>query len=316
MKLKILLICLCYILVTGTSCRNTRVTRTDTPTSGVAEIVGDDCFGNVIQEEVDVFEALNQKASIIPILTDESEALQLLLDDSVRLAIMARDLTDAEKESIHSRNQELIPRSQRIAIDGIALVVNPETKLERMSVPTLRKLMTGQTMTWRQIDPSLPDEPVAVIFDSPGSSTARFIRDSICGGKTLAGNLYAQQNNLSVIDYVTKNRHTLGILDVNWISNPNDSLQLSFNKAIKVLAVSRTEPATDENSFLPVPAYLYMRSYPLTRDVYAVLTDLRGTLPAGFMNFVAGDRGQRIVLKSGLVPATRPIRTVEIKEKF
>ena len=299
MKPIILLFYLCFIAVTGSGCQNKRITRTDTPTSGVAVMVSDDCFGNITQEEVDVFEALNREASVLPIYTDEAQALKLLLTDSVRLAILARDLTDAEKESIHAKNRELVPRSQRIAIDGIALIVSRENPLTRVSIPALRKVMTGQSTSWRGLDPSMPDRPLTVVFDNPNSSTARFIRDSICAGEAMQGSLFARKNSLAVIDEVS--RHPL---------------QLSFNQAVKVLAVSRFQPATADNSYLPVPAYLYLRNYPLTRDVYAVLTDLRGTLPAGFTHFVAGDRGQRIILKSGLVPATRPIRTVEIKETF
>ena len=107
MKPKTLLYCLCFIAVTGAGCRNTRITRTDTPTSGIATVVSDDCFGNIFGEEIDVFEALNREASLLPVLMGEAQAVQLLLNDSVRLAVLARDLTDAEKGLIHSRNREL-----------------------------------------------------------------------------------------------------------------------------------------------------------------------------------------------------------------
>ncbi len=313
---KIVLISCLFFLAAGTGCRSKRITRTDTQTSGVATIVSDDCFGNITNEEINVFEALNPDASIIPIYTDEGEALKLILDDSIRMGILARDLTQAEKDGLVARNRELIPRTQKIAIDGIAVVVNPANKITRISTRTLREIMTGTATEWKQVDPSMPAKGITVVFDGPNSSTARFIRDSICGGEALNDRLYSAKNNLSVIDYVTSHPDALGILGVNWLNNPSDSLQLSFNKAVRVLAVSRSHPATASNSYLPVPAYLYLREYPLTRDVYAILTDLRGTLPAGFTHFVGGDRGQRIILKSGLVPATRPIRTVEMKDTF
>jgi phosphate transport system substrate-binding protein len=60
---------------------------------------------------------------------------------------------------------------------------------------------------------------------------------------------------------------------------------------------------------------LYLHSYPLTREVYLALTDLRGTLPAGFAHFMLGEKGQRLILKSGLVPANKPGRTVVIKKE-
>jgi phosphate transport system substrate-binding protein len=35
-------------------------------------------------------------------------------------------------------------------------------------------------------------------------------------------------------------------------------------------------------------------------------------LGSGFLTYVANDKGQRVVLKAGLVPATMPVRIVEI----
>jgi phosphate transport system substrate-binding protein len=34
------------------------------------------------------------------------------------------------------------------------------------------------------------------------------------------------------------------------------------------------------------------------------------------MSFVAGDRGQRLMLKLGLVPANRPMRLVSVESEF
>jgi len=37
-------------------------------------------------------------------------------------------------------------------------------------------------------------------------------------------------------------------------------------------------------------------------------------LPSGLTTFLTSDKGQRIILKSGLVPATQPVRIVHIKD--
>lgn len=108
----------------------------------------------------------------------------------------------------------------------------------------------------------------------------------------------------------------MGVIGVNWISNPNDTTNISFLSNIRVMGVSKVEPATAENTYQPLPAHLALRNYPLTRDIYMILTDLRDTLPFGFYNFVAGDIGQRIILKSNLVPATRPVRIISIQEEY
>ena len=48
---------------------------------------------------------------------------------------------------------------------------------------------------------------------------------------------------------MAKNPAALGVIGVNWIGNPADSTRLSFNDAIRIMAVSRADSATVENSF-------------------------------------------------------------------
>lgn len=315
---KILFVIAILFLVVGCgSCDNRKgITRTDTVTSGFAVLTSDECFQNITQETIDVFEALNSEASILPFYISEQEALELILTDSIRLAIVARDFTDKEKEGLKAKNKELVPRSQRIAIDGIALITHKDNPDSLINVSDLEKVMIGEFTTWKELYPNSRLGDLKVVFDSPRSSTVRFVRDSVCGGKTISKDIYAAENNLEVINYVSRTPGALGVIGANWISNPNDSTQLSFNNRVRVMWVSKESPATPANSYQPVPAHLFLRNYPLTRDVYLLLTDLRGGLLSGFTHFMATERGQRIILKSGLVPANRPDRTILIKEEF
>ena len=63
---------------------------TDTYSSGVIAIAADESFEPIVQEEIDVFESLYPLAGIVPRYTTEVEAINLLLKDSVRLAIATR----------------------------------------------------------------------------------------------------------------------------------------------------------------------------------------------------------------------------------
>ncbi|QIK60773.1 phosphate ABC transporter substrate-binding protein [Dysgonomonas sp. HDW5A] len=313
---KVGLFCVLLLMIIFSACNNgqIKVTRTDTLTSGVAEIAVDDCFAPIIQEQIDVFEALNDEASIIPIFASEVDVINLLLKDSVRLVIAARDLTDAEKQGL--LNKKLQPRSQKIAIDGIALIINQENTDSLISVSALKKIMTGEIDSWKLINPHSKYDKISVVFDNPNSSTVRFIKDSINRGEPLAETLKAMDNNRAVLDYVAKTPNAMGVIGVNWINNPGDTTNLSFTNKIRVMSVSKSDEPTIQNSFQPFAAYLALGEYPLRRDVYIILSDLRGTLPAGFTNFVADDRGQRIILKAGLVPATRPMRLISVQEHF
>ena len=81
------------------------------------------------------------------------------------------------------------------------------------------------------------------------------------------------------------------------------------------MAVSAEDVATPVNSYKPYQAYLYYGNYPLARSIYALLNDPRSGLPWGFTSFMTSDKGQRIILKSGLVPATQPVRIVRVKDE-
>jgi phosphate transport system substrate-binding protein len=301
------------LFITLISCNQKRgPERTDTNVSGVATVVCDDCFSPIIREEANVFEALNSDATIKLNVTNEVDALNLLFKDSVRLIVAARDLTPKEKQALV--DMKLVPRSTRIAVDGIALIINKKNIDSLITVEEFRKILSGQIRTWSDLRPGSAQGTIDVVFDNANSSTVRYVQDSITKGKILSKNVYAKQDNKAVLDYVSKTPNALGIIGVNWVSNPNDSTKLTFIDKIRVMSVSPYDKADEDNSFTPVPAYLMLERYPFFRDIYMIITDPPGYLPSGFMNFVGGDRGQRIILKSGLVPSTRPMRLVNVKE--
>lgn len=287
--------------------------RTDTYTSGVIAIAADESFRPIVQEEIDVFEGLTPLAGIVPRYVTEVEAVNLLLKDSLRLAITSRRLTPEEMNSFNSR--KFFPQEIKIAIDGLALITNPNNPDSLITVNELRSILTGETKRWKELYPSSRLGDIRLVFDNKNSSTVRFAADSICKGAPLSSDLKALKTNREVIDYVARTPDAIGIIGVNWLSDRNDSTGLSFSREVRLMSVSAAAKATPQNSFKPYQAYLYYGDYPLTRSIYALLNDPRSALPWGFASFLASDRGQRIILKSGLVPATQPVRVVNVKDE-
>jgi len=286
---------------------------TDTYTSGVIPIAVDENFKPIVQEEIDVFEALTPKARIVPNYTTEVNALNLLLKDSVRLAIATRPLSSKEVQYLNSKS--FYPHSYKFATDGLALIVNNHNPDSLITVSDIRRILTGQALNWTDIYPKSKLGKFQVVFDNENSSTIRYAKDSICGGKHLSKKLFAQNNNLEVIDFVSKTPNAIGVIGVNWLGNRKDTSNLSFRNEIRVMSVSQASEATIADSYKPFQAYLFYGYYPLTRFVYVILNDPRGSLPSGFTSFLTSDRGQRIILKSGLVPATQPVRIVHVKDE-
>ena len=287
---------------------------TDTYSSGVIEIAADESFQPIVQEEIDVFEGLYPLAGIVPRYTTEVEAINLLLKDSVRLAITTRTLTTEEMNSFHSR--KFYPREIKLATDGLALIVNRQNPDSLISVRDIRRILTGETQRWKEIYPASRLGDIRLVFDNKNSSTVRFAVDSICKGKPLSTqDVKALQTNQQVIDYVARTPDAIGVIGVNWLGNRSDTTNLSFKNEIRVMSVSAEDVATSENSFKPYQAYLFYGDYPLARPIYALLNDPRNALPWGFASFMTSDKGQRIILKSGLVPATQPVRVVHVKDE-
>ena len=285
----------------------------DTLTSGNIQIAVDETFRPIIEEELQVFQALNPEATIRPIYCSEVEAMNLLLKDSVRLAITTRQLTD--KEVNYFNDKKFFPVSVKMATDGLALIVNEQNKDSLITVNQFKKILTGKVSDWKQLYPKSRLGKLQLVFDNPNSSTVHYAIDSICGGQALSDNLKAQKTNPEVISYVARHPDALGVIGVNWVGNDADSTRLSSHKAIRVMAVSRADSATVENSFKPYQAYLALNQYPLTRNVYILLNDPKSGLPSGLSSFLTDFRGQRIILKSGLVPATAAVRIVNVQDE-
>jgi len=295
------------------SCQNkAKENETDTYTSGKITIAVDQNFQPIIQQEIDVFDALTPRATIVPNYTNEVNAINLLLKDSVRVAITTRPLSSKEDEYLKSK--KFYSHSYKLARDGVALIINNHNRDSLITVNDLRKIITGESLKWKDIFPTSKLGDFKVVFDNQNSSTVRYAIDSICNGKPLSKKLYAQNTNLEVIDFVSKTPNAIGIIGVNWLGNRKDTTNLSFKNEIRVMSVSAESEATVGNSYKPYQAYLFYGNYPLIRNVYVIVNDPMGSLPSGFTSFLTSDRGQRIILKTGLVPATQLVRIVHIKE--
>ena len=124
---------------------------------------------------------------------------------------------------------------------------------------------------------------------------------------------FALNSNPEVIDFISRNKNSLGIISVNWISNPNEFLSMSFIDKIRVVGV--TNPGLDQSIYYrPYQGSIYQKTYPFTREVHLLSREIFTGLGSGFIAFVTGKKGQTIVLKSGLVPATMPVRIQQFAE--
>jgi len=295
-----------------TGCGNSTDTAVSTPTSGEINISVDESFQPIIETQVNTFEAIYTRASITPAYKPEGQVVNDLLNDSTRIAVLSRELTSEERAVFEQK--KLIPRVTKVAIDAIAIIVNKNNPDSLITVDELKSIFNGTTKSWGQLNANSKLKDITIVFDNNTSGTARYVKDSLTTSRKLPANTFATESHKALVDYVEKNENALGVIGVNWISDFDDSVAVGFQKRIKVVGVSsEAVPRTTESYYQPYQAYIAQETYPLRRYIYIISTEGRSGLGTGFVAFVAGDKGQRIILKSGLVPATMPVRVVGIQ---
>jgi len=280
-----------------------QVAKQDSITEGEATFTADESCQPIVDEEKYVFTQLNDKAKIKILYRSENDALRLLLNDSVRLAILARDLNADELKLLNSRN--LPPDIHRFAIDAITLIVNKASNDTLTSVGEIKKMLNGKTKT-----------NVNIVFDNGNSSLVRYLKEFSGNSNFKLNNIFALKNNKEVIKYVSDHPEAIGITGFSWLNDPDDDYKDAVNN-VKIMAVKDEASKTAPNQyFKPSQTTLALKQYPLIRGLYVINCTGKWGLGTGFAYFMVNEQGQRIILRSGILPDLIPEREINIKHTF
>ncbi len=294
------------------SCNQGSINKFDeTPTRGSIKISVDESFQQLMDAEIYAFQSQYKYAKINVAYKPENDIFSDFFKDSVRLIVTTRKLTKVEEDGL--KNNNIIARTTKIAYDGLTFIVNQENPDTFIKFDAIKELFTGKITRWNQINKNSKLKEIKVVFDNNKSANVRYIMERFLLPVTFPPNCYAVNSNPEVISYVEKNKNAIGVISVNWISDKADSLTVKFLKQIKVVAIGST---TGGNEYMqPCQGYIAEKSYPFTRDIYMISRETFSGLGSGLIAYVAGDIGQRIVLRSGLVPATMPIRLLKVSKE-
>jgi len=293
------------------SCNTKPSKQTDTFTSGRIKLGIDDSYRLMMESQLQVFTSIYHSASFDTIFNDETDIKNLFLKDSIPAMVVSSPLTKEEKDALLS--QHYVPRTTVIGKDAIALILNKDNKTNNFLYDQVHDIFTGKITKWSQIDPKNHLGDISVVFDKQGSSNIKYFMEKFKLTK-YPSYFGATKSNHDIITYVQNHKNAIGILSVNWISDPEDSVSNNFLKRIQVAGVTSYAGSTSANTFYqPYQAYIVYKYYPFTRDILFINRQTYDGLATGLDAFLAGDKGQRIMLRCGLVPATAPVTIVQIK---
>ncbi len=311
----------------GTSCQPRK--GSNGPTNGIAKVICEESFQNIMEQEIQVFEYLYPDANILPRYQSETAAFDSLFNKKVDLIITSTDLTKRQKDYLKAQGRAY--RSQLIALDAVAIVVNSDNDINELSMSELKELFTGQSRQWGKLTPTkFKNDSIRLLFDGNAGGVIHYIKDTFLGGKDFSFPVYSAHSSEEVFEIVEKNRNAVGFIGVSWVSDDmgaskksvaqraqelnaeNDTARLiNFTNRVKVLRVR--DDKTQVTGKLPYQAWINDGSYPLFRKIFAIDASPTGTLDHGFYAFLTGAIGQKIILQTGVMPAAEPVRTVEVR---
>ena len=276
----------------------------DTPNSGVINVSVDESFKPVIDSQIKVFESQFPNAKINVSYKAEADCLRDLNNDSVRMVIVTRGLSDQE-QAILQDSLSYTPSFGPMAYDAIAVVVNNKSRDSIFTMQDLRSMVKG-TSSYKY----------KVLLDGlSATSTVRFVQDSLLKGEAMSKNVVAAKNSTELIDYISQNDDAIGLIGVSWVGNHQDPEMLSFLKNVRIAAVECR--GCSGTYVLPYQANIAMGRYPMIRPLYYILKENFSGLGSGFKNFLIYEKGQLIFRRAFLLPARMKfeVRDMNISEE-
>lgn len=270
----------------------------ETFTSGNSTIYVDNTIQPAIEDVVEVFHSVYGRAHIKQVNLTETELINALLQDSARVAVMPRLLT--EQETAGFKKKGIAPHITHFATDAIAFITNKQATDTIIDLDEVLKVIKGQQS----------GKIKKLVFDNPNSSTVQYLL-KLANVKELAvENIYSLKTNDEVIRYVHDTPGAVGVVGVNWLSQPTPKMA-KFVSGVTVLSVDNVKiDKSVKKYYFPSQSNIATGSYPLTRKLYVLNYSAIDGLGMGFATYIGAFEGQRIILKTGLLPAEMPSREV------
>lgn len=275
----------------------------ETTTSGSINISVDESFKPVIDSQVQVFESLHPNAHIKVFYKPEAECLKDLDNDSIRMIIVTRGLTNQEQEKLNKK-LAYTPRFGTLAYDAIAVLVNNKSKDSLFTMQDIRSIAAGTSGYKYKM----------LLDGTTATSTVQYVIDSFLKGKPISPSVVAAKSSEGVIDYVSANNDAIGLVGVSWVGNKDDPQVLTFLEKIKIAGIECRE--CSGTYVKPYQGNIKLNRYPMVRPLYYILKENYEGVGSGFSNFLIYEKGQLIFNRAYLLPARMrfDVKSMEISQ--
>lgn len=268
---------------------------TEAYNQGSTEMYVESTVYPLIDEINQVFKSYYSNANIELKMLAQNKILDAVYNDSARLAVVPKTFSQAELEIFKGK---VLPKITPIAKDAVLFITQKGSNDTLINYNDVVAIFKG-TKTSNKV----------FVFHDVNSSIVNSIMND-AQVKTVSKNVYYAKTVEEIVSYINKNTNAIGVVGLNWMVNPSENIKQNSSKLRSMLVFNNTS----KKYVLPSQSTIADNTYPLIRTINIIDIQGKTGLGTGFASFAASDKGQRIILKSGLMPIKLPKREINIVE--
>lgn len=249
----------------------------------------------IVEDINQVFKTYYNNADIKLKMLSQNEILNSVYKDSGRLAVMPKSFSAKELETFKGR---VVPKITPIAKDAVLFITQKNATDTLINYKEVIDIFKGTKKS----------DKIFVFHDANSNIVDQIKTDARVS--ELSKNVYYVKTIEEIVSYINKNKNAVGVVGINWMLQPDEKIK----EGIKQLRSMLVYNDSLKNYYAPSQSTIADNTYPLIRTINIIDVQGKTGLGTGFASFAASDKGQRIVLKSGLMPVTLPKREINIVE--
>ncbi|MBV6421706.1 MAG: Phosphate-binding protein PstS [Ignavibacteriaceae bacterium] len=264
----------------------------------VISIKGSDTMVNLAQKWAEIYMQKNPNLSIQVTGGGSGTGVASLLNGTTDLANSSRELKDSELET--AKQKGVTPIVYEVALDGIALIVHPNNKIDNLSVQQISDIFAGKITNWKQLGG--PDMTITLYGRENSSGTYEFFKDHVLGKDVLGKQVdyspatQVLQGTAALGEAVARDVKGIGYGGVGYFALRNDVKILHIKKDDESPAISPSENGKVNYESI------WNGDYSISRYLYCFTNgEAQGELK-NFMDFILSPEGQKLVESMEYIP--------------
>jgi len=271
--------------------------KTDQVEQTVITVKGSDTMVNLSQKWAEEYMKLNPDVSIQVTGGGSGTGVASLLNKTTEIANSSRELKPAELET--AKTKGVAPFTYQVALDGIAVIVHPKSKVDSLTVKQVSDIFSGKIKNWKQLGGA--DMPITLYGRENSSGTYEFFKDHVLGkvdGKQVDYSPSTQvlQGTAALGEAVARDVKGIGYGGVGYFAERNDVKILHIKKDENSPAISPSE-----NNKVNYDA-IWTGDYSISRYLYCFTNGEAAGKLKEFMDFIVSQEGQDVVRTMEYIP--------------